>query len=100
MQQQDPAFFSFLASIGLDTCLKRAIFGAAIGFIPVLLKSRPFYTHVPIGGDGGDGSPSEILSIPKIFAPFAPAGTDPSHTTLFPWYFLPLLLAFVLGACL
>lgn len=99
MQQQDPAFFSFLASIGLDTCLKRSIFGAAIGFIPVLLKSRPFYTHVPIGGDD-DGSPSEILSIPKIFAPFAPAGTDPSHTTLFPWYFLPLLLAFVLGACL
>ena len=93
---ETPAFFQFLANIGLDTCLKRSIFGAAIGFIPVLLKSRPFYTHIPIG----DEESSEILSIPKIFSPFAPAGTDPSHTTLFPWYFLPLLLAFVFGACL
>lgn len=97
--QETPAFFRFLANVGLDTCLKRAIFGAAIGFIPVLLKTRPFYTHVPIGGGDSD-SPSEILSIPKMFAPLAPAGTDPSHTTLFPWYFLPLLLAFVFGACL
>ena len=97
--ETDPVFFRFLANIGLNTCLKRAIFGAAIGFIPVLLKTRPFYTHVPIGGED-DGSPSDILSIPKMFAPLAPEGTDPSHTTLFPWYFLPLLLAFVFGACL
>lgn len=90
-------FFQFLASIGLDTCLKRAIFGAAIGFIPVLLKTRPFYTHIPIGD--GDGS-SEMISIPKMFAPLAPEGTDPAHTTLFPWYFLPLLLAFVFSTCL
>lgn len=94
----DPAFFRFLASIGLNTCLKRAIFGAAIGFIPVLLKTRPFYTHVPIPGD--DGEASDIISIPKVFSPFAPEGTDPAHTTLFPWYFLPLLLAFVFGVCL
>ncbi len=92
-------FFDFLASVGLDTCLKRGIFGAALGFLPVLFKMRPFYTSIPVGG-GDDGSASEYLSIPKVFAPFAPEGTDPAHTTLFPWYFLPLLLAFVFSQCL
>jgi hypothetical protein len=89
-------FFEFLANIGLDTCLKRAIFGAALGFIPVLLKTRPFYTNIQIDEEAGGG----CISIPKIFAPLAPEGTDPAHTTLFPWYFLPLLLAFVFSTCL
>jgi hypothetical protein len=89
-------FFRFLSAIGLRTCLARAIFGAAIGFLPVLFKSRPFYTSIPVGGEDS----SEYLSIPKVFAPFAPEGTDPAHTTLFPWYFLPLLLAFVFSQCL
>ena len=91
-------FFQTLADIGLDTCLKRAIFGAALGFVPVLLKMRPFYTSVPIPGE--DGQESDIISIPKMFSPLAPEGTDPAHTTLFPWYFLPLLLAFVFSQCL
>lgn len=91
-------FFEFLADIGLGTCLKRAIFGAALGFIPVLFKMRPFYTSIPIGGEDGESAGS--INIPKMFSLLAPEGTDPAHTTLFPWYFLPLLLAFVFSQCL
>lgn len=85
-------FIDFLCTVGLDTCLKRAVFGAAIGFIPVLLKTRPFYTQVPLNEESND-----FISIPKVFSLVAPEGTDPAHTTLFPWYFLPLLLALALS---
>jgi len=85
-------FIDFLCTVGLDTCLKRAIFGAAIGFIPVLLKMKPFYSHVPLNEES-----TEIIKIPKMFSLFAPENTDPAHTTLFPWYFLPLLLALSLS---
>lgn len=89
------SFFSALTTVGLDTPIKRAIFGASLGFIPVILKSSLFYnTHELQDEDGGFGG---ITKTAKIFSPLAPEGTDPSQTTLFPWYFLPLLLAALFG---
>lgn len=86
-------FFNFLTDVGLDTPLKRAAFGASLGFIPVVLKSPLFYNSIEIQS----GEDSYSTKVPKVFAPLASPGVDPSQTTLFPWYFLPLLLASIFG---
>ena len=87
------SFFSFLVDVGLDTPLRRAIFGAALGFIPVVLKSSLFYNSIQIQTE----EESYSTKVAKVFSPLASPGTDPSQTTLFPWYFLPLLLATIFG---
>jgi len=88
------AFFKLLADVGLDTPIKRALFGASLGFIPVVLKSSLFYNTIEFTGDDGETFSTKTA---RVFRPLAPPETDPSQTTLFPWYFLPLLLATIFG---
>ena len=86
MEQQDPSFFRFLSEIGLGHSSSRALFGAAVGLVPVFFKLSPFYVKE-----------AEGVYVAKEWSLFADPKTDPKYTTIFPWYLLPLVLSIALS---
>lgn len=86
MEDTPNAFYEFLYNIGLGRTYSRALFGAAIGLIPVFFHLSPFYVKEADG-----------VYVAKEWSIIAPPDMDPKYTTIFPWYLLPVVLATALS---
>lgn len=80
------SFAYYLSMVGLGNPWSRALFGAAIGFIPVVLKSGICYNEV-----------SEGIYKPKQFSLLATSEIPDSEKTAFPWFIFPVLGALFLA---